>query len=159
MRILLSIVLAIAVIGVIIPSVYAENTIGFPFIHYPSGLDFPIIQDTIIINGHVKFENEKAVGLGLGPGYQITVQVYSSDDLKKEIIEGCTTAGIGCVDCKRHIIDSILVELKPIQQRAKDYQEDLASVENIINEGCEEARDVARDTMEEVRKVMGITLR
>jgi len=86
-------------------------------------------------------------------------QVYSSDDLKKEIIEGCTTAGIGCVDCKRHIIDSILVELKPIQQRAKDYQEDLASVENIINEGCEEARDVARDTMEEVRKVMGITLR
>ncbi len=85
--------------------------------------------------------------------------VYSSEDLKKEIIEGCKTAGIGCVDCKRHIIDSILVELKPIQQRAKDYQEDLASVENIINEGCEEARDVARDTMEEVRKAMGITLR
>ena len=80
MRILLSIVIAVAVIGVIIPSVYAENTIGFPFIHYPSGLDFPIIQETVIINGHVKFENEKAVGLGLGPGYQITVQVYSSDD-------------------------------------------------------------------------------
>jgi len=86
-------------------------------------------------------------------------QVYSSESLKAEIVEGCTTAGIGCVDCKKHIIDSIQVELKPLQQRAKDYQDDLSAVENIINEGCEAARDVARDTMEEVRKAMGITLR
>ena len=86
-------------------------------------------------------------------------QVYSSEDLKTEIREGCTTAGIGCVDCKRHIIDSILEELKPIQQRAKDYQDDLSTVEYYINEGCEAARDVARDTMEEVRKAMGLTLR
>ena len=80
MKLLLFSIMTVAVIGVMVPSVYAENTIGFPFIHYPIGLDFPIIQDTVIINGHVKFENEKAVGLGLGPGYQITVQVYSSDD-------------------------------------------------------------------------------
>ncbi len=86
-------------------------------------------------------------------------QVYSSEDLKKEIVEGCTTAGIGCIDCKRHIIDSVQRELKPIQKRAKEYQEDLSAVDNIINEGCEAARDVARDTMEEVRKAMGITLR
>ena len=86
-------------------------------------------------------------------------QVYSSQDLKDSIVEGCTTAGIGCIDCKRHIIDSIQKELKPIQERARDYQEDLSTVENIINEGCEAARDVARDTMEEVRKAMGLTLR
>ena len=66
---------------------------------------------------------------------------------------------IGCIDCKQHIIDSVQAELKPIQARASDYQDDLASVENIINEGCEAARDVARDTMEEVRKAMGLTLR
>jgi tryptophanyl-tRNA synthetase len=86
-------------------------------------------------------------------------QVYSSEDLKASIIEGCTTANIGCIDCKQHIIDSIKAELMPIQRRAQDYQEDLTSVENIINEGCEAARDVARDTMEEVRKAMGLTLR
>ena len=86
-------------------------------------------------------------------------QIYSSQELKDSIVEGCTTANIGCIDCKKHIIDSIMAELKPIQQRAKDYQDDLASVENIINEGCEAARDVARDTMEEVRKAMGLTLR
>jgi tryptophanyl-tRNA synthetase len=86
-------------------------------------------------------------------------QVYSSEDLKTSIVEGCTTANIGCIDCKQHIIDSIKAELMPIQRRAQDYQEDITSVENIINEGCEAARDVARDTMEEVRKSMGLTLR
>ncbi len=86
-------------------------------------------------------------------------QIYSPEDLKADIIEGCTTAGIGCIDCKKHIIDSVLEELRPIQARARDYQNDLSMVENIINEGCEAARDVARDTMEEVRKSMGLTLR
>ncbi|MBC8211415.1 MAG: tryptophan--tRNA ligase [Gammaproteobacteria bacterium] len=86
-------------------------------------------------------------------------QVYSGEDLKNAIIDGCTTAAIGCVDCKQHIIDAILTELKPIQRRAKDYQDDRSTVESILNAGCEAARDVARDTMEEVRKAMGITLR
>lgn len=86
-------------------------------------------------------------------------QVYSGHELKQSIIEGCTSAGIGCIDCKSHIVEAVQKELKPIQERAKDYLDDLASVENIINEGCEAARDVARDTMEEVRKSMGLTLR
>ncbi len=86
-------------------------------------------------------------------------QVYSSEEVKKSVVLGCTTASIGCIDCKQHIIDSIQQELKPIQQRAKEYLDDLASVENIINEGCEAARDVARDTMEEVRKAIGLTIR
>ena len=86
-------------------------------------------------------------------------QVYSSEDLKKSIVEGCTTAGIGCIDCKMHIVDSVKAELLPIQTRAKDYMDELSIVENIINEGCEAARDVARDTMEEVRKAMGLTIR
>ena len=86
-------------------------------------------------------------------------QVYSSDQVKQTIVDGCTSANIGCIDCKRYIIDSVQAELKPIQLRARDYLDDITSVENIINEGCEAARDVARDTMEEVRKAMGLTLR
>ena len=86
-------------------------------------------------------------------------QVYSSEEVKNTVVEGCTTASIGCIDCKGYIIDSVLEELKPIQKRMKDYLDDLATVENIINEGCEVARDVARDTMDEVRKSMGLTLR
>ena len=54
-------------------------------------------------------------------------------------------------------LDSVLEELKPIQQRVREYLNDLSNVDSIINEGCEAARDVAQDTMEEVRKVMGLT--
>jgi tryptophanyl-tRNA synthetase len=86
-------------------------------------------------------------------------QVYTSDITRKELSEGCKTASIGCIDCKQYIIDSIIDELKPIQLRMKDYLSDLSGVDSIINEGCEYARDVAQDTIEEVRKVMGLTSR
>ncbi len=57
------------------------------------------------------------------------------------------------------MIDSVLEELKPIQKRMKEYMSDLSAVDALISEGCEEARDVAQDTMEEVRKVMGLSVR
>ena len=84
-------------------------------------------------------------------------QVYTNEATKAELTIGCKTASIGCIDCKQYIIDSILDELKPIQQRVTEYMSDLTAVDAIINEGCEAARDVAQDTMEEVRKVMGLS--
>ncbi len=81
-------------------------------------------------------------------------EVYSDDETKEWVQQGCTTAGIGCVECKQPVIDAVIAELKPIRERAKDYTEDPSSVQAIIDEGCEAARDVARDTLEEVRKVM-----
>ena len=86
-------------------------------------------------------------------------QVYTDQITKDKLSEGCRTAGIGCIDCKQYIIDSVLNELRPIQARVKDYLSDLSGVDSIINEGCEAARDVAQDTIEEVRKVMGLTTR
>jgi len=80
--------------------------------------------------------------------------VYSDDETKNWVQEGCTTAGIGCVDCKQPVIDAMIAELKPIRERAKDYVDDPSAVQAIIDEGCEAARDVARDTLDEVRKVM-----
>ncbi len=86
-------------------------------------------------------------------------QVYTSETTRNELAEGCKTASIGCLDCKQHIIGAIIDELKPIQLRMKDYLNDLSGVDSIINEGCEAAREVAQDTIEEVRKVMGLTFR
>ena len=85
--------------------------------------------------------------------------VYSDDDTRARLAEGCKTASIGCIDCKQYIVDAVVDELKPIQHRINEYLADLAGVDSIINEGCEAARDVAKDTMEEVRKVMGLTAR
>ena len=84
-------------------------------------------------------------------------EVYSGDDIKAWVQKGCTTAGIGCVDCKQPVIDAVIAELKPLRERAKDYTEDPSAVQAIIDEGCEAARDVARDTLDEVRKVMGLS--
>ncbi|MFV2033439.1 MAG: tryptophan--tRNA ligase [Gammaproteobacteria bacterium] len=86
-------------------------------------------------------------------------QVYTPESTRQELAQGCRTASIGCLDCKRHIIDAILDELRPIQQRVNEYLNDLSGVDSIINEGCEAARDVAQDTIEEVRKAMGLTSR
>ncbi len=82
--------------------------------------------------------------------------VYSDDETKNWVVEGCKSAGIGCVDCKSPVIEAVLEELKPIQERAREFEEDKALVRNIIHEGGEKARDVARQTLIEVRSAMGL---
>ncbi|MGW8247766.1 MAG: tryptophan--tRNA ligase [Acidiferrobacterales bacterium] len=83
-------------------------------------------------------------------------QVYSPEDTRKWVMEGCKTAGIGCIECKQPIIDAVLEELRPIQERAKELAEDPMLIRNIIAEGCRKAEEVAEETMEEVREAMGL---
>ena len=84
-------------------------------------------------------------------------QVYSSEETRQWADEGCRSAGIGCLDCKGPIIDAVLAEQSPIRERAMEYVENPNLVRTIIAEGCESARDVARETLEEVRLAMGIS--
>ena len=86
-------------------------------------------------------------------------QVYSDDEVRNWVQEGCRNAAIGCLECKQPVIDAVLAELKPIQARAAEFESDPDLVRNIINEGCERARDEARATMEEVRHVMSLEYR
>jgi tryptophanyl-tRNA synthetase len=83
-------------------------------------------------------------------------EVYSNDDLRAWVRQGCTSAGIGCLDCKQPVIDAMLKELAPIQERARAYTEEPDVVKNIIADGCEKARDLARETMRDVREAMGL---
>ncbi len=85
--------------------------------------------------------------------------IYSDDEVKSWVQEGCRSAGIGCVECKQPVIDAVLSELKPIQERAREFEEQPELVRNIIAEGCEEARDVAQETMAEVRHAMCLNYR
>jgi len=84
-------------------------------------------------------------------------QVYSSDEVRSEIEEGCKSAGIGCIDCKKFIIDAVVEELAPIRDRAQEFINNPDMVRGIVNEGCEKAREIAKLTLEEVRQVMGLT--
>lgn len=84
-------------------------------------------------------------------------QVYSDDDTRRWVQEGCRTAGIGCIECKKKVIDAVIAELEPIRKRAADYSSDPTLVKNIIAEGCERAQDAAEETLTDVRQAMGLT--
>ncbi|KZZ79083.1 tryptophan--tRNA ligase, partial [Oleiphilus sp. HI0133] len=84
-------------------------------------------------------------------------EVYSDDSTKEWAQTGCKSAGIGCLDCKKPVIEAVLAEQKPIRERAKQYEENPDLVKSIIVEGRERARDAAKDTLEEVRQVMGLS--
>jgi tryptophanyl-tRNA synthetase len=86
-------------------------------------------------------------------------EVYSNDEVKDWVQTGCRTAGIGCLDCKGPLIDSILKEQSPIRERAKEYQEDSETVRGIISDGSEAAREIARETIVEVKQAMGLVYR
>ena len=83
-------------------------------------------------------------------------QIYSSPATQEWVQTSCKSAAIGCIECKGPVIEGVLAELKPIQERAAQYAEDPTLVKNIVAEGCEKARKLARETMRDVREVMGL---
>jgi len=83
-------------------------------------------------------------------------RVYSDDHRQQWVREGCASAGIGCLECKQPIIDAVLGELAPLRERAREFEEDPQLVRNILQEGAEAARDVAEETMDEVRSAIGL---
>ena len=82
--------------------------------------------------------------------------VYSDAATKEWVVKGCTTAGIGCLECKQPVIDAINREIAPIRERALQYEEDPTLVRNIIQDGCEKASDLADETLRDVRDAMGL---
>lgn len=83
-------------------------------------------------------------------------KIYSNEEVKDWVQKGCRSAGIGCIDCKRPVIDAINQELKPIQESIADYENDLSSVKRIVAEGSQTAREEANKTLDEVREALGI---
>lgn len=84
-------------------------------------------------------------------------EIYSDKTVQDWVQTGCKGASIGCIECKQPVIEGVLKELKPIQERAAQYAEDPTLVKNIVAEGCEKARKLARETMRDVRDAMGLS--
>ncbi len=83
-------------------------------------------------------------------------KIYSDAATRDWVVQGCTTAGIGCLECKQPVIDAIIREQQPIRERAQRFVDDPAMVRNIVADGCERARKLAEETMRDVREVMGL---
>ncbi len=71
--------------------------------------------------------------------------------------QGCRTAGIGCLDCKRRLADNVIEALSPIRKRAEALKERPEEVHEILARGAARARSIARETIAEVKRRMGIT--
>ncbi len=83
-------------------------------------------------------------------------QVYSSLEVQQWVVTGCTTAGIGCLDCKQPVIDEINKILAPMRERARPFEEDTGQLNTILKQGAARARDTAQETLKEVRQSMGL---
>ena len=83
-------------------------------------------------------------------------QVYSDAPRRDWVRKGCTTAAIGCLECKQPVIEAVLAELAPMRERAQAYLDDPTLVKNILADGCEKARKLAAETMREVREAIGL---
>lgn len=83
-------------------------------------------------------------------------EIYSNEDTRQWVQQGCRTAGIGCIECKQPVIEAVLAELAPMQERAAEFSRDPVLVRNIIAQGCKHASDIAEETLGEVREAMGL---
>jgi tryptophanyl-tRNA synthetase len=84
-------------------------------------------------------------------------EIYSDETTKQWVQEGCRSAGIGCIECKQPVIQAVQTELAPIQRRAADFEEDRGRVRDILRDGAEAARQVARETLADVMEAMRFT--
>jgi len=83
-------------------------------------------------------------------------KVYSDAATREWVVKGCTTAGIGCLDCKQPVIDAVIKEQQPWRERAASLLADPKKVHWIVEMGTERARTVAKGTMKDVRDAIGL---
>jgi tryptophanyl-tRNA synthetase len=81
-------------------------------------------------------------------------KIYSDDSTRSWAGEGCRTAAIGCLDCKKPVIDKIVEEITGMRRRAQEFEENPELMRGIVAEGAEKAREAARQTLDEVRRAM-----
>ena len=86
-------------------------------------------------------------------------EIYSDDETLDWAARGCRSASIGCLDCKKPLIEAINEEQSVMIERAKQFEEQPDVVHAILQEGSEKARDVAKETLEDVRAAIGISHR
>jgi len=83
-------------------------------------------------------------------------KIYSNKETQNWVQKGCKSALIGCLDCKKPVIQAIIDEQKPFLERAKPFVDNPDLVKRIVVEGCEATRKVAHQTLVDVREAIGI---
>lgn len=79
-----------------------------------------------------------------------------SEEEVQQIADGCRTAGIGCVDCKKRLAEHMISALSGIYNRRLELEKDLGYIDDVLEQGAVRAREVASKTLEEVREAMNL---
>jgi tryptophanyl-tRNA synthetase len=83
-------------------------------------------------------------------------KLYSADGEVNEISAACRAAGIGCTDCKKRLAGKLADSLKPVHERQDYYRAHAADVHAILAAGEAKAREIAVNTMAEVREALKV---
>ncbi|WPM32293.1 tryptophan--tRNA ligase [Hydrogenobacter sp. T-2] len=78
-------------------------------------------------------------------------KVFSPSERTQEIERECKSGRLGCVDCKKIMLEGLEAFLKPIREKREQVAKDRELLIHILEEGSEKARQIAKETMEEVR--------
>jgi tryptophanyl-tRNA synthetase len=81
-------------------------------------------------------------------------KIYSDERTRAWVQEGCRSAGIGCLDCKKALSDRVVEEVSGMRKRAQEFLDNPDLVNGIVAEGSEKARALARETLDDVRRAM-----
>jgi tryptophanyl-tRNA synthetase len=81
-------------------------------------------------------------------------RIYSDEATQQWAAQGCRSAGIGCLDCKKPLIERIVEEVGGMRKRAQEFQGNPEIVNTLLTEGAAKAREAARATLDEVRRAM-----
>lgn len=82
--------------------------------------------------------------------------LVSSKEENQEITKGCTSASIGCIDCKKILMKNLEESLEEFRQKRQYYKERPKEVTDILKAGSEKASKIASQTLLEVKQVMGL---
>jgi tryptophanyl-tRNA synthetase len=83
-------------------------------------------------------------------------QYFSSPADLEWVKQGCTTAGIGCLECKKKLAENMEKVLEPIRKKAEDLRTHPDHVHDVLTEGARRAKEMAAPVMEEVLSAMGL---
>ena len=83
-------------------------------------------------------------------------RIYSTEEERREVAQGCRTAGIGCIDCKGKVINRMVEDLQPLHEKRAHYTAHPDEAMDVMRDGSQRARQVAQETMADVRDAMHI---
>lgn len=89
------------------------------------------------------------------PAFQLH-KIYCTPEEIDHVTKGCRTATIGCLECKKIMIRHVIEELGPVRERRAAFEKEPHKVEDILASGHRVAQKKAAETMDEVRRTLGL---